>query len=491
MARRKAPQTRNPRGNAPDAPAIRPQAGPQEGFLSSSADIVLYGGAAFGGKTWGLLAEPLRHIGNGQFGAVCFRRTSPQITNEGGLWDEAMKVYPLVGGRPYESAPKSFRFPSGARVTFSHLQYDATVLNYQGSQIPLIMFDELTHFTEHQFWYMVSRNRSGCGVRPYIRATTNPDADSWVAKLIQWWWNPETGYAIPERAGVIRWFYRISDEIHWYDTKDEARQAHPELAAKADPKSFTFIPASPYDNRIGLAKDPGYITNLYALANVEKERLLLGNWKIRRAKGTFFRPTWFEDGEKRFVTLEDVLRGEGPIKWAFYWDSASSDSEKADFTVGVLMAKRWRPREHYYIVDVVRGQWSPARRREVMREVALRNLQQFPGTSWYLELPPGEGRVSLTQLIDDLWSDGVSITGDSVTAQKTDRATPLSIAMELGHVSFVKGEWFDAFKGELTAFPDPNTHDDQVDAASGAYNMLRGEVDLSHISDAQMSSMFG
>ena len=48
----------------------------------------------------------------------------------------------------------------------------------------LICFDELTHFTAHQFFYMVSRNRSTCGVRPYIRATCNPDADSWVADFL-------------------------------------------------------------------------------------------------------------------------------------------------------------------------------------------------------------------------------------------------------------------------------------------------------------------
>ena len=51
---------------------IRPQAGPQEQFLSSPADIVIYGGGAGGGKTWGLLLEPLRHVSNPQFGAVFF-----------------------------------------------------------------------------------------------------------------------------------------------------------------------------------------------------------------------------------------------------------------------------------------------------------------------------------------------------------------------------------------------------------------------------------
>ena len=43
-------------------PKIKPQKGPQYQFLNpASADIVIYGGAAGGGKTWALLMECLRH----------------------------------------------------------------------------------------------------------------------------------------------------------------------------------------------------------------------------------------------------------------------------------------------------------------------------------------------------------------------------------------------------------------------------------------------
>lgn len=58
---------------------IRPQPGPQTTFLSSPADIAIYGGAAGGGKTWALLMEPLRHVGNPSFGAVFFRRNLTQV----------------------------------------------------------------------------------------------------------------------------------------------------------------------------------------------------------------------------------------------------------------------------------------------------------------------------------------------------------------------------------------------------------------------------
>jgi hypothetical protein len=69
---------------------------------------------------------------------------------------------------------------------------------------------------------MVSRNRSTCGVRPYIRATCNPDADSWVADFLAWWIDPETGLRIPERAGMLRYYIRVADKIIWADTSPPA-----------------------------------------------------------------------------------------------------------------------------------------------------------------------------------------------------------------------------------------------------------------------------
>mgnify|MGYP006317372851 FL=1 len=63
-------------------PEFRPQEGPQSAFLESEADIVIYGGQAGGGKTYGLLLEPLRNaLINSDFGAVIFRHESTQITN--------------------------------------------------------------------------------------------------------------------------------------------------------------------------------------------------------------------------------------------------------------------------------------------------------------------------------------------------------------------------------------------------------------------------
>ena len=81
---------------------ISAQPGPQSQFLQSQADICIYGGAAGGGKTVGLILEPLRHVGRvANFAAVFFRRTTPQITSPGALWDESLNfIHDLAGPAP-------------------------------------------------------------------------------------------------------------------------------------------------------------------------------------------------------------------------------------------------------------------------------------------------------------------------------------------------------------------------------------------------------
>src|SRR5437016_7311297 len=92
---------------------LRPQPGPQEQFLSSPADIAIYGGAAGSGKSFALLLEPLYNISNRLFRTVIFRRTMPQLKLAGGLWDTAEQVYGNLGAETNQSALE-WRFGSGA-----------------------------------------------------------------------------------------------------------------------------------------------------------------------------------------------------------------------------------------------------------------------------------------------------------------------------------------------------------------------------------------
>ncbi len=131
-------------------------------------------------KTVGVILEPLRYATRvANYTAGFFRRSTPQITNPGGLWDESQNFYPRLGGIPHVGM-REWRWPRAGRIKFSHLEFDSTVYVWQGAQIALICFDELTHFTAHQFFYLVSRNRSTAACAPTFAppATPTPTAGS-------------------------------------------------------------------------------------------------------------------------------------------------------------------------------------------------------------------------------------------------------------------------------------------------------------------------
>src|SRR5699024_3984937 len=220
------------------------------------------------GKSHALLMEALRNTGVPGFTAVVFRRSYPDIMNPGSLWDKAQELYRRVGAKLVATPSPVATFPSGAVVRFGHLQYERSKYDWQGSEICLECWDELCHFTWTQFTYMLSRNRSTCGVKPYVRASCNPDPDSWVRKFIDWWLD-EDGFPIPERSGALRYFAIISDEVEWGDSASELTERFGE---DVQPLSFTFIPAKLTDNKILMKADPDYMARLKGLADYERRQ---------------------------------------------------------------------------------------------------------------------------------------------------------------------------------------------------------------------------
>lgn len=436
---------------------FRPQPGPQEQYLATSADIAIYGGAAGGGKSAALLLETTRNLGNGDFGAVLFRRTTPQIKNEGGLWDESHKFFLGLGGNPL-SHVLQWKFPSGSKVTMSHLEYDKTVLNYQGAQIPLIGFDELTHFSAKQFWYMVSRNRSMCGVRPYIRATTNPDADSWVAEFISWWIDQGTGLPIPERSGALRWFVRIGDVIKWADSPDELAEYTDSFGNPIPAKSVTFISSKLTDNKILMRADPGYMASLMALPTVERERLLGGNWKIRPAAGLYFQRSW--------VTVVDAAPT-GLIK-VRGWDLAATpktEGNDPDWTAGTLMGRAQDG--SIYVLNHLRDRIGPMG----VKSMVL-NTAKADGPDVQVDIPQDPGSAGKAQVLDmSIMLQGFNVRSAPVTGDKVTRFNGFSAQAEAGNVYVVRGSWNESWFDNLEGFPEA-AHDDDVDSTSQAFNAL-------------------
>lgn len=440
---------------------IRPQAGPQEAFLATPADIAIYGGSAGSGKTYDLLIEPLRHVVTRGFGAVFFRREMTQITAKGASLDDALDLYRATGASYVGSPKPKFTWPSGASVSFDHLQYESTIYNWQGAQIALLLFDELTHFTEKQFWYMLSRNRSVCGVRPYMRCSTNPDPDSFVRDLVDWWIDDD-GFPIQERSGVLRWFVHIDNHLIWGDSKQELLGQGYER-----PLSLTFIPAKLSDNQILMQADPAYLDKLMALNKVDREQLLDGNWDARPAPGLYF--------TRDMVEIIDALPDD-IVSWARGWDRAGTKlgpgNPDPDWTSGVLMGKR--PNGKYVIADVVRFREDVSVVEDRTLSTAKQDGRIVTVGQWQDPGSAGKGETRhYVKLLAGFHVKTIVATKDKLTYFK-----PFAAQAQHGNVQVLRAPWNRPYFASLEAFPPPRNkgHDDDADATSRAFLHLTKSI---------------
>ena len=424
-----------------------------------------------------MLYEPLRHVDNPRFNAVIFRKNSTQIMNAGGLFDASQELYrKYPGASPRKTPSPQWIFPTGAKVFFRHLENDDAIYAWQGSEICLLEFDELTHFTEKQFFYLLSRNRSTSGIRPYCRCSCNPDSDSWIAKFIQWWWDPDTGYAIPERSGKIRYMARINEELVWGDSPEDviqhAKDADYDIEiTKDDVKSVSFVLSTIYDNQVLMKADPGYMANLKALSIVERERLLFGNWLIKPAAGLFFPRNALPE------LLEDVP--DDVVRWVRAWDLAATDTDEGGdpaYTASVLLGKRRDGR--YVIADATNNRYKAEKVRALVKQCAVADKAKYKRVKIRMSIDPGQaGKEQSQSYIKMLAGFTVSMVKES--GSKESRAEPFAAQWQAGNVDVVAGPWTEALLSQYESFPE-SKFKDMVDAGSNAFN----ELELANTSSA-------
>lgn len=449
--------------------------GPEHLYLAGESFIPTH-------NSYALLLEPLHYVDKPGFTAVFFRTLRPELTNPGGLWPASRGLYSHIPGAHPRNTVLDWTFPGGAVIKFASLQYDDAVYSWKGSEICFLAFDELTGFSETAFWYMLSRNRSSCGVQPYVRATTNPDADSWVADLIAWWIDQDTGFPIKERSGVLRYFFRVGDRMIWGDTPQEVKELtaplvpppddeNDPLADRSDPyrhilvKSFTFIPAMLSDNPALTSKDPAYRSNLMSLPLVERERLLSGNWKVRAGAGKVFKREWWQP-----YTPADFWDESDPSTTGFdtviqSWDTAYSEKETNAFSVCATWGALGN---NYYLMDLQRGHWDFPTLLEEAETLAKK---------WKPNAVLIENKASGPSLIQSLHrrtKAPVITINIRPNDDKVKRAHNVSPLVESGHVFLPVGSVFvSAFIEEHAGFPDVKFRD-QVDTTSMALTRLSG-----------------
>lgn len=454
---------------------LKPQKGPQTAFMATPASICIYGGAAGGGKSFGLLLSALRYKNVPGFGCTIFRRNFNQIFSQGGLWDESMKIYQGIRGAQPQMSLGRWKFCNNvgeivSTVKFAHIEREEELPKWQGSQICEIGFDELTHFSEKTFFYMLSRNRSTCGVTPFVRATCNPDANSWVAKFIDWWIDPHTGYPIPERSGKLRWFIRRNEELFWANTKEKLWKQFDlkTTEERAEPRSVTFIMSKLQDNQELLKVNPQYLANLKALSQIERERLLHGNWKIKAAAGLFFKRTQL--GDVLTSVPADVMQ------WVRCWDLAATEkSENGDaaFTAGVLIGKRKNGR--YVIADVINKQMNASDVRQTIKLTAQLDRSKYGRVRTRIPQDPGQSGKDQAQSYIKFLA-GFDVVAVPETGSKEARAEPMAAQWQAGNFDIVAGHWNEEYLIQLENFPD-GKFKDMVDASANGF----AEIEIKNV----------
>ena len=253
---------------------FQPNKGPQTEFLSASEREVLYGGSAGGGKSYAMLADPVRYLNNPHFRGLLVRKTTEELRE---LISVSKQLYPqAIPNIKFMERDKTWVAPSGATLWLSYLDRDDDVTRYQGQAFSWIGFDELTQWASpYPFDYMRSRLRTtkGSGLDLYQRATSNPGGNghSWVKKM----------FIEPAPHGESFWATDIATGETLKMPKGHSREGEPLFKRR-------FIPATLFDNPY-LADDGMYEANLLSLPEHQRKQLLEGNWDVN--EGAAF-PEW-------------------------------------------------------------------------------------------------------------------------------------------------------------------------------------------------------
>lgn len=388
---------------------------------------VFYGGAAGPGKSWWLMASALQYVDVPGYAAILFRRTFPDLSRPGGLIDMSRM---WLGGTDavYNTNLHTWTFPSGATLSFGHMQYEHSKLDYRGAEFAFMGFDELSTFTETQFTFLFSRLR-----KPAASRGASPD-----------------GLTIDRVPLRMRSASNPGGPGHdWV----RERYVDPETRGR----KRVFIPAWLHENPH--LDQEAYRESLAELSDVEQERLIGGDWDAVDAGGMMDPRTW--------PTVASFQSDEWLRVWDLAGSKATPEHPDPDWTVGVRLDRDPETRG-IYVTDVVRFREDPATTESIVRLTALRDghgpvgIEQEPGSS---------GKAVISTYSRTVLQGLASVHAIGTTGDKVARARAVAAAAGRGELTIVRAPWNKVFFSECSRFPFAS-HDDQVDALAHAYTNI-------------------
>lgn len=366
----------------------------------------------------------------------------------------------------------------------------------QGLQYSFVGFDELTHFSQSQFLYLIGRLRSQAEGDSFCMGTCNPDPDSWVFSWVSWYLD-EQGYPDPEKDGKVRYFVIVEDRPVFADTPEELAREYPDICYQdagderiyIPPLSYCFISGNIFDNPALIKSNPKYLSTLKAQSPINRARLLDGNWLARAEGSNYFQRSWLHKLDKKPLNCTEA-RG---------WDLASAEpSDKnryPDYTASIKMLKTQQ--DTYVIV----GDYLPEvvddltkiggkfRKRPGERDQIMMRQAKHDGSDTIIVLPKdpsASGAFAFQEMAKTFTNEGFIVKEDPNPSNKSKlkRFEAFSSAAQNGLVSIVEDsftpETLAAFYKELEAFDGERStadrKDDWPDCTASVFSYLAKET---------------
>lgn len=473
---------------------IGPASPKQVMMLQASASTAVIGGAAGSGKSHIALLFPLKYKDDPYFRGVIFRRTTGELQD---LWDRACEMYPKLyptddrGRSPVRIHQQKMRitFPSGATLFFSYLEHEKDKYKHQGKEYTFVLFDEATHFSQTQMEYLRGRLRSSRSENAIqMVLTCNPDPDSVIYNWIEWYLL-EDGLPDPDKDGVTRYYRMEGGDYVWADDRKELEAIYGS-GHDSGIQDFTFISATCYDNPVLLENDPGYVSRLKANNEVDVQRLLYGNWKVRQSAAGVMKREWFHiaDQEPAWTDVVKTVRA-----FDFAGTLKSDSNPSPDYTSSVKMSKL--KNGTYFIHEVRRcriryGEW--------VDWILQCSVDDGGKVDVIIPIDPNPAAAAASQMLARTLSEkGLFVRRFKTSGRKIDRARPFASMLLNGGISILKDCAVDeenninydntfyfkeceAFDGERRK--GENGHDDMVDATADAFMALAQKIVIPNVS---------
>lgn len=284
----------------------------------------------------------------------------------------------------------------------------------------------------------------------------------------------------PERAQVQQWWFeaiptRLNQLDHGVKIVIQQRVHREDLAGLCIARGYRhvvlpmeFDPKHPHRHPKDIRTEPG---ELLHPKRVGPEALAA----LKRALGTYGSagqlqqlPVPREGGlfKRQWFRIVEMAPAEAYANAVRRWDLAATvpaPGKKPDWTAGVLMGKDSIGR--IYILHAARFQDTPAQVDTAIKAMAS---QDGMGVRLVLPLDPGQAGIGRMQA-QAAFLAPYAAAFERETGDKATRARGLATMAEAGNVHLVRGSWNEEFLEELCDFPN-GSHDDYVDAASGAFS---------------------